>query len=140
LNFGYIFASGPSFKPGPFRRDFGLRPLSIKDIIHNREEPPRNHVSGDKPHDYPMGEGSSMAPGTDLHAYTAIRTNLSPVGKTCLIVQLPSEGPINLRKIFQGNGIGRAADGALLTNATKIFGPDIYGFVGYEGKICGHGA
>ena len=79
-----------------------------------------------------MRKGSCVAPRTDFHTYAAIRANFSPVLKTGLIVQLPSESPIDLHTIFHGNGIGRAANGALLTNATKILGPDIYGFVGYK--------
>ena len=87
-----------------------------------------------------MRKGSGVAPGADLHTYTAIRTDFSPVLKTGLIVQLPTEGPIDLLKIFQGDGIGGAAGATFLTNATKILGPNIYGFIGHEGEVCRHGA
>ena len=77
-----------------------------------------------------MGESPCVAPGTDLHTYTAIRADLSPILETLFIVQLPSEGPIGLLQILHGNGIGWAADGALLTDTTEIFGSDIHRLIG----------
>ena len=81
-----------------------------------------------------------MAPGAHTHANIAIRTHLSPVFKAGFCIQFPSAGPIDHCLVIEGYGIGRTANGALLTYFAEVLNADINRFVRSQRNICGYSA
>ncbi len=80
-----------------------------------------------------------MAPWTNAHTNITARSDLAPVFKTALFIQLPAQRTVDLDLIMHGNGIGGTAYRAFFTIPAKIFNPDVHRFVGYQRQIGGHG-
>ena len=80
----------PRFSPklSPLWRGFWFRFLTIKNVIHDGEQPPGYAVSADELHDQVMGECPGVTPGAYLHTDVAVRTNFTPVFKTGFLIQL----------------------------------------------------
>ena len=86
-----------------------------------------------------MGHGIGVAPGAHPHAYIAIRADFTPVIETGFGIQFPAPGTVDLFLIIQGNGIRRAAAGALFTDHAKILDPDVNRIVGDQGQVRRYG-
>ncbi len=79
-----------------------------------------------------------MTPWTHPHANVAVRSDISPVIKTGLGIQLPPKTPIALGVISQRDGIGRAAYCAFITDPAKILDSYVRWFVRHERKVSGY--
>ena len=118
-----------SLESGPGRSRFGFRSPSVEHIIHDIENAPGPAVSGHQLHDELVRKSPCMAPGANPHADVTIRSDLSPVIKTGLLIQFPPESAIHHRLFAHGNGLGRAAGRAFFANPTKILDPNVGRFV-----------
>ena len=77
-----------------------------------------------------------MAPGTDLHAYTAIRADLTPILETTLFIELPAgHAPVHGPLPVPGDGSGRARFGTLETGLAETFCAQVDRLVRDKGHV-----